>query len=143
LWKTGIKYSQKFATWLFGRNRQTNVCSQQYRALPTPLGKNQRGVAQVKHRDKIYFLFAVTREIHAAFLSAPASDARCSIFLRMRRTSIKISAFIVQSKQPNMTRTGSIDGGLPSRVKFLFTFLNLPNRMLLLTKFKMFLTLVI
>jgi hypothetical protein len=28
---------------------------------------------------------------------------------------MKISAVIVQIKQPNMTRTGSIDGGLPSR----------------------------
>jgi hypothetical protein len=43
------------------------------------------------------------------------STTGTSNFFRMRRTSMKISAVIVQIKQPNMTRTGSIDGGLPSR----------------------------
>ncbi len=46
---------------------------------------------------------------------ALGSGTLASNLLRMRRTSTKISALKVQIKLPNISQSGSIDGGLPSR----------------------------
>jgi hypothetical protein len=57
----------------------------------------------------------------AVFIDAGSETCFSSFFL-MRRTSTKINAVMVQIKQPNITESGSIDGGLPSpRYYFFFS----------------------